>query len=74
MPTNIDALMQLDPLGLSAQNLDEIIAYQRKARQSFESGVKPKKGDSGPKIDLIGHLVAAGKINVAQSSFKKRKF
>lgn len=62
--------MQKDPLELSAQDLDQIIAYQRKARASFESGVKVKKGDSGPKIDLV----ALGVIKAKQNNFKKRKF
>lgn len=54
MSTNIDALMQKDPLELSAKDIDEIIAYQRKARSSYESGVKVKKGEAAPKIDLVG--------------------
>lgn len=58
MANEIDRLMDLDPLELSAQDLDDIIAYQRKARASFEAGVKPKKG-SGEKIsadDLLSKL------------------
>ena len=51
MTNEIDRLMQLDPLELSAQNIDSIILYQRKARLAYESGVKPKKVDSAP-IDL----------------------
>lgn len=51
---DIDRLMDLDPLSLSKQNLDSIIAYHRQARANFESGVKPKK-EAGPtvKIDLL---------------------
>lgn len=53
-PTNtIAELMSKDPLELSAQDIDQLIAYQRKARSSAESGVKVKKADEGPKIDLV---------------------
>lgn len=48
MASEIDALMDLDPLSLTAENIDEIIAYHRKARAG---GPKPKK-DSGPKLDI----------------------
>ena len=47
----LDRLMALDPLELSSQDIDTIISLQRKARQNFEAGVKPKK-ESGPKQDL----------------------
>lgn len=45
MMTNneIDDLMDLDPVGLSDQDLDKIIATHRKWRKDFESGIKPKK-------------------------------
>ncbi len=52
MANEIDQLMSLDPLELSAQDIDSIIAYQRKARAAWDSGVKPKKGTEGPKITL----------------------
>lgn len=51
MPNEIDELMDLDPTLLSAQNIDSIIAYHRKARASHEAGVKPKKG-GGEKVSL----------------------
>lgn len=69
-PNELDRLMSLDPLELSAQDIDQIIAYQRKARASADSGVKPKRGAAAPvKIDLaeIG-------LKVAKPDFKKRKF
>ena len=47
----LDRLMALDPLELSSQDIDTIISLQRKARQNFEAGVKPKK-ETGPKQDL----------------------
>ena len=52
MPNEIDALMQLDPLELSAQNLDDIIAYQRKNRLAYASGTLPRKGSTPNPIDL----------------------
>ena len=51
MSNEIDRLMSLDPLNLSAQDLDQIIAWNRQALQAYESGAKPKK-DYTP-IDLV---------------------
>lgn len=51
MANELDELMDKDPLQLSKQDLDAIIAYQRKARANYESGVKPKKG-SGEAVKL----------------------
>jgi len=66
-PTNdIDFLMSLDPLELSKQDIDIIIAYHRNQRALREKGVKPKK-DKGPSspLDLValGLKPAAPKIN-----------
>ena len=55
MPNEIDTLMALDPLELSAQDIDSIIAYHRKGRALFESGVKPKRsGEAAPSLAEIG--------------------
>lgn len=62
----LDRLMSLDPLELSAQAIDDIIAYQRRARASADSGVKPKKGVV-VKIDLAALGIGAKK------EIKKRK-
>lgn len=48
----LDWLMTMDPLELSAQNIDDIIAYQRKARGLADAGVRPKRGVTENKIDL----------------------
>lgn len=50
---DLDELMSKDPLDLSAQDIDKIIAYQRKHRAQVESGVKVKK-DKGPGVSLEG--------------------
>ena len=51
--STLDELMTKDPLELSAQDIDEMIVYHRKARLMFDSGVKPKKGPSAhPTISL----------------------
>lgn len=47
----VDALMDLDPLSLTTENIDSIIAYHRKARANVASGGKARK-DTGPKIDI----------------------
>jgi hypothetical protein len=63
---DIDFLMSLDPLSLSKQDIDIIIAYHRNQRALREKGVKPKK-DKGPSstLDLValGLKPAAPKIN-----------
>lgn len=47
----LDELMEIDPLSLTAENIDAIIAHHRKARANAASGVKAKR-DSGPKLDI----------------------
>ena len=53
MSNELDRIMDLDPLSLSDQDLEKIVAYERKMQGDFEAGVKPKKSGSekGP-IDL----------------------
>ena len=68
MPNEIDALMHLDPLELSAQDIDAIILYQRKARLAYDSGVKPKRGGATAPIDLV----AIG-LEVKAPPVKRRK-
>lgn len=47
----IDSLMDLDPLSLTTENIDSIIAYHRKNRANAAAGIKPKR-ESGPKVDI----------------------
>jgi hypothetical protein len=66
MSNEIDRLMDEDPLNLSAQDIDDIIAYQRKMKANFDAGVKSGKGKTlvdAPKIDLQSLL----KASIAQS-------
>lgn len=56
MSSEIDTLMDLDPLELSAKNIDEIIAYHRQRRAEREAGGGRAKKDTGPKLSL-GNLV-----------------
>lgn len=83
--SELDFLMHLDPLNLSSRDydrmldipvdkwgpghIDAVIAYQRKARQNFEAGIKPEK-DAGPKVTL--DLVAMGLVKEAAPV--KRRF
>jgi hypothetical protein len=61
-PTDLTALMTLDPLQLSKQDLDRIIAYQRKQRVQREAGGKTKRAkEAGPAIDIKALM---GKIAV----------
>ena len=43
MSNEIDLLMTLDPLDLTTQDLDKLVAYQRRMRAMYEAGVKPEK-------------------------------
>ena len=52
MTRELDDLMNLDPLELSEQDIDDIIAYQRKARGEYDDG-KPSKKTEGKKVDLV---------------------
>lgn len=64
MSNELDRVMDLDPLSLSEQDLEKIVAYERKMQGDFEAGIKPKKSGSekGP-IDLaaLGLLKAKPK-------------
>lgn len=52
-PTDLNVLMALDPLELTRQDRNEIIAHQRKMRAQREAGVKVKKVKEGaPSIDI----------------------
>ena len=51
MANEVDSLMDLDPLDLTAENIDAIIAYHRKNRANAAAGIKAKK-ETGPKKDL----------------------
>lgn len=59
-PTDLTALMSLDPLDLTKQDLDKIIAYQRKQRMQREAGGRTKKATGEtPAVDIKALL---GKI------------
>lgn len=67
----IDQLMariEEDPTLCTAKDIDDVIAYQRRARAKFDSGgPKPKRGQSQPaaKVDLVslGLVAEAPKVN-----------
>lgn len=74
-PNDIDALMALDPLGLSRQDLDKIIAYQRKQRASREAGVRTKKPRAEPAPGLsIEALLSGLPSGPKPASTMKRRF
>lgn len=52
MANEIDELMSADPLKLSDQDLDAIIAYHRQYRANLAGGAKRAKKDEGPKLKL----------------------
>lgn len=61
-PSELDELMARDPLELSAQDIDSIIAYQRQQRARKEAGGKTKRAtkDGPPSgIDLVALVTRA---------------
>ena len=69
MSNNIDALMDLDPLLMTPDDITGIIEYHRRNRANFEAGVKPKK-ETGPKQEI--NLVQLGLVAKVESI--KRRF
>jgi hypothetical protein len=47
----IDDLMDLDPLEMTDDHIDGVIAYHRQNRMNLEQGIKPKKAQ-GPSVSL----------------------
>ncbi len=53
-PTELDLLMDADPLSLSDRQIDQIVHYMRLGRARSEAGIKPKRTEGeGVKIDLV---------------------
>lgn len=73
-PNDIDALMAEDPLQLSRQDLDRIIAYQRKQRASREAGVRTKKprGEAAPAVSIEQLLGSLPKSAPTGPAMKRR--
>lgn len=70
--SELDLLMSLDPLQMSDQDIDKIIAYERQARLEFELGVKAPKKDKGVSID-ISSVVAKLTPAAVQPSIPRRR-
>lgn len=71
-PTDLNVLMSLDPLELTRQDRDAIIAYQRKQRAQREAGVRVKKPKAeGPKLDIKALLGTVPKP-ASGSSIRRR--
>ena len=67
--TDLTALMSLDPLNLTRQDLDRIIAYQRKQRVAREGGAKTKKATGeAPAVDIKALLGKIAKPAVAKAT------
>lgn len=52
MANELDELMDKDPLGLSDEDLDNIIKYLRQQRLAAASGVSPKKAAKTGMVSL----------------------
>lgn len=70
-PNDLDELMSRDPIELSKQDIDTIIAYHRKQRARRASGEKPSKDTAGPRIDL-SKIVAGLKPKPVGPIIKRR--
>ena len=73
-PNDIDSLMAIDPLELSRQDLDRIIAYQRKQRAAREAGVRTKKpkGEAPPAVSIEQLLSGLPKAKPTGPAMKRR--
>lgn len=77
-PSELDELISRDPLDLSAQDIDKIIAFQRAARARREAGGgRAKKGADTPKVSLDLAKLGLGKsattiTPAAEGSFRRR--
>lgn len=67
-PSELDELMSRDPLDLSAQDIDKIIAYQRQQRAAREDKAKPRKSAAEAGIKGATDLVALVRGIAAPSS------
>lgn len=71
MANEIDELMNLDPLSMTAKDIDGIIAYHRRNRANAEAGIKPKK-ETGPKVSLDSVLANLIPAKPAAAPMKRR--
>ena len=75
-PTDLTALMSLDPLDLTKQDLDKIIAYQRKQRLARDGGAKTKRATSdAPAVDikaLLGRITSPAKPTTTPAPAKAK--
>jgi hypothetical protein len=77
-PSELDELISRDPLKLSAQDIDRIIAFQRAARARREAGGgRAKKGDAKPTVSLDLAKLGLGKPKaeitpVTDGGFRRR--
>ena len=67
----VDELMELDPLSLTATDIDSIIAYHRKARANASSGGKRAK-PTGPKLDLTEIMSELAPAPAALPAIRRR--
>ena len=70
--TDLDELMNKDPLDLTKSDIDSIIAYQRRFRADRESGVKVKRGSDGPKKKLDLAALGLIKPKAPEATIKRR--
>ena len=71
MANEVDSLMDLDPLSLTAANIDDIIAYHRRNRANAAAGIKAKK-ETGPKIDISEIMAGLTPAPKAAATIRRR--
>lgn len=74
VPQDLNVLMSLDPLELTRQDRDAIIAYQRQNRAQREAGVRTRKPkEEGPKLNIKDLLSQTPKPAAKPGSTIKRR-
>lgn len=58
--STISDLMEMDPLKLTRENIDEIILHFRESRERYVSGVKAPKDPKEPKTKVSINLADLG--------------
>lgn len=65
-PSELDELMSRDPLELTTDDIDKIIAYQRSARAQRESG--GKRGKRTDLVDMSGQALDLSALGLVKSA------
>lgn len=68
----LDALMDLDPLDLSDQQIDEVVKFLRQQRMMVQHGVTPKKAKKAGEITDLSSVISALTLTVPEEKEERR--